>query len=83
MKGTFVTKYGIIKEIEGKLSIKVKAIFETCVLEIVKNGLNWKGSLIESRKTDDVQNDLYESRLFPQGTLQNSTACPVPRSLRK
>ena len=41
MKGTFVTKYGTIKgKIEGKLSIKVKPIFETCVLGIVKNGLN-------------------------------------------
>jgi len=51
--------------------------------ETVKNGFNWEESLIESRETDDVQNDLYESRLFPQGSLQNSTACPVPRSLRR
>ena len=55
----------------------MKAIFKTCVLGIVKMGL------IGSRETEDVQNDLYESRLFPRGTLLNPTACPVLRSLRR
>ena len=70
-----------MRKVEGKLSIKVKAIFETCVLG--REFMKLSKSLIESRETDDVQNDLYESRLFPQGTLQNSTACPVPHSLRR